>query len=39
MLIDGQKFDILDDFIPRVENVELEFESSCERMESTIELL
>ena len=26
----GKKFDILDDFASRVENVELELESSCE---------
>ena len=33
-MTDGQKFDILDYFTPRVRNVGLELMSSCERMES-----
>ena len=34
--MDGWKFDILDDFAPKDINVELELESSCERMESIV---
>ena len=34
--MDEWKFNILDDFALKDENVELEFKSSCERMESTI---
>ena len=39
VLTDGQKFDILDDFAHRVENVQLELGSSCECIESMIELV
>ena len=33
-----QKFDILDNFAPKVKNVELELEHSCEHTESMVEL-
>ena len=37
--MDEWKFDFLDDFAPRDKNVELELESSCERMEITVGLV
>ena len=38
-MTDEQKFNILDDFISRIENVELELESNYESMESIVELV
>ena len=37
--MDGWKFDILDDFAPKDENVELELESSCECTENIVGLV
>ena len=38
-MTDERKINILDDFVPRVRNMELELKSSYERMESMIGLI